>query len=209
MINGFESDRVESSDALGGAEARNMSISPIEVVQARITLLESRLQLVSDELSVAIARLPADAAAAANGHDQPYPATLSFDADSLSQFAQGFYPREYDESGQVFRWTGNGPFCELRFNLDRSEDRSFRMDVGTSPAAIVSQVSGFVDYAPIALSVERDGPRRLITGVVPKRAHSRLAVISFLLGRTSQKEPQTADGEEEWLGFQFYCFTIG
>jgi hypothetical protein len=188
-----------------------MSISPLEVVQARINLLESRLQLVADELAMALGRLPGDQAdaPAANGHDPQYPAALSFDADSLSQFSQGFYQREYDEAGQVFRWTGNGPICELRFNLDRSEDRTFKMDVGTSPAAIISQVTGFVDYAPIALAVERENPRRLIVGVVPKRAYTRLAVITFLLGRTSPKEPKAADAEDEWLGFQFYSLTVG
>jgi hypothetical protein len=189
-----------------------MSISALELVQARITLLESRLQLVSDELSTALARLPADAAdaATANGREPEYPADLSFDADSLSQFAQGFYPREYDESGQMFRWTGNGPICELRFNLDRSEDRTFRMDLGTTPAAIASEVSGFVDYAPITLGVEREAPRRLISGVVPKRAHTRLAVITFLLGRARAKQPQAAGSEgDEWLGFRFYSFAVG
>jgi hypothetical protein len=187
---------------------------PMDVLQARIALLERRLQFVADEVSVALARIALAAdGAAANGGEQRYPSTLSFDADSLSPFALGFYEREYDSDSKAFRWTGNGPICELRFHLDRGEDRAFRMAVGTTPEDILAQVNGFVDYAPVPLALEEDGPHRLVTGSIPKRQHARLAVVSFLLGREVPQRTE-ANGaedhaEDQWLGFRFYAFSVG
>ena len=179
----------------------------MEVLEARISLLERRLQLISDELSKALAPLePGPKDIAASGDRAPaFSASVEFDADSLSQFAQGFYQREYDRGGKVFRWTGNGPLCELRFFLDRTDDRSFKMGVGTTPVGVLSQLTGFVDYAPVPLIIERNGAKRFVTGTVPKRAYTRLAVVTFLLGKMPPKKNKAA--EDYWLGFRFYSFT--
>jgi len=182
-----------------------MSNPSNEVLLARIALLERRLQLISEELSSALARIEpngADAGAA------DYAAKASFDADSLSQFSQGFYPREYDPAGKVFRWTGNGPLCELRFFLNRDADRTFRMGVGTTLSGILSQLTGFVDYAPVPLAIEKDGAKRFVTGTVPKRTSTRLAVVTFMLGAVPSKTKK-AKVDDQWLGFQFYSFSAG
>jgi hypothetical protein len=187
-----------------------MVVESVEVLQARVAVLERRLQLISDELSAALSqRGPAPA----NRLDDGGPASdfgseVAFDADSLSPFSQGFYEREYDESGKMFRWTGNGPLCELRFFLDRTEDRAFRMWTGATPPEVLSQLRGFVDYAPIAFAVEKDGDDLLVAGVVPKRSYTRLVVLTFLLGQMPLRR-KTKHEENQWLGFRFYSFHAG
>jgi hypothetical protein len=185
-----------------------MSNPSDEVLLVRIALLERRLQLVSEELASALARLEPNGAdaGAANGGTVDFAAKASFDADSLSQFAHGFYPREYDQAGKVFRWTGNGPLCELRFFINRDADRTFRMGVGTTASGILSQLTGFVDYATVPLAVKKDGPKRFVTGTVPKRTNTRLAVVTFMLGAVPTKTKKVK-ADDLWLGFQFYSFS--
>lgn len=179
----------------------------VDVLQARMAILERRIQFVTDELFGALARLePVEADNAGDGDATPkIGGSVEFDADSLSQFAQGFYEREHDAAGLLFRWTGNGPFCELRFHLDRSVDRVFRMRVGTTPAEVVAKLSGYADYAPIPLEVEEQDGELIVTGLLPKRAYTRLAVVTFMLGKmTSKKKGKVTDSQ--WLGFRFYSF---
>lgn len=181
----------------------------IEVLQARIALIERRLQLVSEELSNALTRMEPDGAndGAVNGVAVGFPASVGFDADSLSQFSEGFYPREYDHSGKMFRWTGSGPLCELRLFVNRGADRAFKMGVGNTPAEVLSQLTGFVDYVPVPLAIERDGAHRFVTGTVPMRKYTRLAVVTFMLGNVPSKKKTKA--EDQWLGFRFYSFSAG
>jgi hypothetical protein len=164
-------------------------------------LLERKLQLVTEELHGALSVVSGRNKSLPNGESAVSTQTsLTFDADSLSKFSQGFYEREYDDSGHAFRWTGNGPLCELRFFVDRTEDRSFTMNVGNADSNILSLVSGFVDYARIPLAIERDNLKFVVTGTIPQRAYTKLAVISFLLA--------SAEAQGEWLGFPFYSFSV-
>jgi hypothetical protein len=187
-----------------------MSASDAEMLEARVALVERRLQLLYEEVTAVLDDPPRRVArgAKAAGDTPVFPSAVEFDADSLSQFAQGFYQREYDADGGAFRWTGSGPICELRFFLDRSADRAFRMNVGDTAAFILSRLIGHVDYAPIPLAVDKEGPARFVSGVIPKRQHTRLAVLTFLLGRVPAKKgkPQDAD---QWLGFRFYSLQVG
>lgn len=183
-----------------------MSEASTAVLEARIALLERRLQFMSDEFSAAVSRMPPAADAAAEEADEEKQ-PLRFEADSLSQFAQGFYEREYDAAGVGFRWTGNGPLSELRFFVDRSKDQPFVLDVGETPAEILTPITAFVDYAPIELSIVEDGGRSALTGVIPMRTYTRLAVVTLLLGRTTPKKK--SDGPPDWMGFQFYSLTVG
>ena len=79
-----------------------MSLSVDELLEARIALLERRLQFVSQEVAVALAhRVPDDESSGPRiDGDAGFPASVGFDADSLSQFAVGFYEREFDDFGQ-------------------------------------------------------------------------------------------------------------
>jgi len=187
----------------------------VENLLGRVELLERRLQLIFEELSHANgqggASAPADPAGGAtgsgNGGDSaPFAAQVHIDADSISAFAHGFYPREYDSHGVMFRWTGNGPLCELRFFIDRSVDRQFRLNVGDTTEDITGQVRGFVDYAPIRLSMEENENGSCLVGTIPKRVHTRLAVASFLLGELVPKKKQPSPEAATWLGFKFYTF---
>jgi hypothetical protein len=182
-----------------------MSEASVAVLEARIALLERRLQLVSDEFATVVSRLPTSAED--DGDEQNLPLQLRFEADSLSQFAQGFYEREYDAQGISFRWTGNGPLCELRFFIDRTKDQPFVLDVGETPAEILSPIKAFVDYAPVELSIAEDGARSVLVGAIPKRSYTRLAVITFLLGSNAPKKK--GDGPVDWMGFQFYSLSVG
>ena len=78
------------------------------------------------------------------------------------------------------------------------------MDVGATGPAILAQLQGFVDYAPIPLSVEVERTKRFVVGTIPKRHYTRLAVFTLLLGRDGGDGP---DGQ--WLGFQFYSLGVG
>ena len=197
----------------------------MEDLQGRVMLLERRLQLLSEELSLALARVPhsgsgaaADAvnggtagvpAASGNGEDStPFPAEAHIDADSISAFAHGFYPTEYDPDGRMFRWTGSGPLCEVRFFIDRSTDRQFRVNVGDTAEDVLSKVSCFVDYAPIPLAVEVKEDVHYLVGTVPKRAYTRLAVASFLLGLAAPKKKAAHAATPSWLGFKFYALDV-
>jgi hypothetical protein len=203
---------VSSADKIEFKEAR-----ALENLLGRVEILERRLQLIFEELSgqangpPGVASAPADSAgggqAGSDGGDDSarFEAQVYIDADSISAFAHGFYPREYDSRGVMFRWTGNGPLCELRFFIDRSVDRHFRLNVGDTTEDITGQVRGFVDYAPIRLTMEENENASYIVGTIPKRAHTRLAVASFLLGElvlTKEPSPEAPD----WLGFKFYSF---
>lgn len=187
-----------------------MAGESVEVLRARVAMLERRLQFLSDELHGALSLVEAhsvgDTVGDVEGLD--FSGEVAFDADSISQFAQGFYEREYDDVGRMFRWTGYGPFCELRFFMDRSQDRPFRMNIGATPPEVAAKVKGFVDYAAIPLTVEEDGENLTITGILPKRRYTRLAVLTFLLGKTSSKEKPKAE-EDQWLGFRFYSLGAG
>jgi hypothetical protein len=192
----------------------------VENLQGRVALLERRLQLISEEISLARSyspqnglSAPADSAngelAGPRGDDAaPFPAEVHIDADSVSAFAHGFYPREYDSNGVMFRWTGNGPLCELRFFIDRGADRPFRLNAGDTAEDILSQISGFVDYAPIPLTIDENEKGTYLVGTVPKRAHTRLAVASFLLGQLVPKKKSASADAPQWLGFKFYAFDV-
>jgi hypothetical protein len=187
-----------------------MAVESVAGLQARIAVLERRLQFISDELYAALSRSePVPDGGSADGGPAPgFGGQVEFDAESLSPFVQGFYESEYDDAGKMFRWTGNGPLCELRFFLDRTEDRPFRMATGMTPPGVLSQLSGFIDYAPVELAVEEEGDNLFVTGIVPKRAYTRLAVVTFLLGHMPPKKK--AKGEEDgWLGFRFYSLHSG
>src|SRR5579859_856197 len=167
-----------------------MTISPHENIGVRLSLFEKRLNLLSDEMSVSLARLYDGEGGFPVSVDVPngVPSELSFDADSLSQFATGFYAREYDAGGVMFRWTGDGPLCELRFHVNRDQDRFFRLNVGEAPRDILETLTGHVDYAPISLSAEFEGANCILSGIIPRRATTRLAVLSFILGEVPRKE---------------------
>lgn len=193
----------------------------MENLQGRVELLERRLQLLAEELSLARSHGSQETSTPASppGGEPPdlrggedsgaFPAQVHIDADSISAFAHGFYPREYDVNGVMFRWTGNGPLCELRFFIDRSADRKFRLNVGDATEDIVSQVRGYVDYAPIQLTMEEIDNVTFIEGAIPKRADTRLAVASFLLGELGPKKKKPGSGEAPvWLGFKFYAFDV-
>jgi hypothetical protein len=201
-----------------------MSVSGTEMLEARITLLERRLQFISDELAAALASaLPDDQRVTPAGKESPasptaratkavaspFPATAHLHPEDISPFAVGFYEREYDESGRPFRWTGNGPICEFRFFVDRSADRPFRMNIGADAPGVLAGLAGFVDYAPISLAIDRDGQSRFVRGVVPKRQHTRLAVVTFLLARSPGTAGETGPAQQQWLGFRFYSFGVG
>jgi len=183
----------------------------VEQLEARLSLMERRLQLVSDELSVALEDRIAESQQSNQGNEafSLFPTSVEFDADSISQFSLGFYEREYDPAGKAFRWTGGGPICELRFFIDRAVDRTFRMDTGETAPQILSQLCGFVDYAPISLNIEKRGSAQFVTGTVPKRSYTRLAVITFLLGKEASGGKKSTKAELHWLGFQFYSFEAG
>jgi hypothetical protein len=197
----------------------------VENLLGRVALLERRLQLLSEELSVMHAHVPRSAlpapADAANGeaaaHSEgspdtgdgaPFPAEVHIDADSISPFVQGFYPREYDPEGVMFRWTGNGPLCELRFFIDRSTDRQFRMKVGDTGQDVLSTVAGFIDYAAVPLTVLDEDNVNYVVGTVPRRTETRLVVASFLLGEEPPQENSAASEAPTWLGFRFYTFDV-
>jgi hypothetical protein len=183
-----------------------MSGESVEVLQARMAMLERRLQFLSEELHGGLSRF--ETPPTGDVEDSDFSSEVAFDADSISQFAQGFYEREYDHAGRMFRWTGYGPFCELRFFIDRSTDRPFRIDIGATPQEVAAQVEGFVDYAAIPLTVEEDGENLTIVGTLPKRSYTRLAVLTFLLGSASGKKKHKAE-EDQWLGFRFYSLKAG
>jgi hypothetical protein len=197
----------------------------VENLQGRVALIERRLQLISEELSFARSYparngLPATADASTTQSANleggsrdvdgvvPFPAQVHIDADSVSAFAHGFFGREYDSNGLMFRWTGNGPLCELRFFIDRSVDRQFRLSVGDSGTDVLGPISGFVDYASIPLSIDQTGNGNVLVGTVPKRSTTRLAVASFLLGEAPAKQTSESPGTDAptWLGFKFYAF---
>ena len=197
----------------------------MEDLQGRVMLLERRLQLLSEELSLVLSHSPGNggpaAADAVNGEPAtssagprdgddpaPFPAEAHIDADSISAFAHGFYPTEYDTDGRMFRWTGNGPLCELRFFIDRSTDRQFRVNVGDTADDILSKISCFVDYAPIPLTIDEKEHVNYLVGTVPKRAYTRLAVASFLLGMVVPKKKPANVGAPSWLGFKFYALDV-
>jgi hypothetical protein len=197
----------------------------VEDLQGRVMLLERRLQLLSEELSLILTHSPerggpastdavnSEASSPSPGPDDgedraPFSAEAHIDADSISAFAHGFYPTEYDTDGRVFRWTGNGPLCELRFFIDRSTDRQLRLNVGDTAEDILSKVSCFVDYAPISLTIEEKESVNYLVGTVPKRAYTRLVVVSFLLGVAAPKKKSTNAGMPTWLGFKFYALDV-
>jgi hypothetical protein len=183
----------------------------VENLQGRVALLERRLQLICEELSGGLsAPANGEQAGPRDGDDAPpFPGEVHIDADSISAFAHGFYPREYDSKGVMFRWTGNGPLCELRFFIDRGADRQFRLSVGDTAEDVLSKISGFVDYTPIPLTRDENEKRTYLVGTVPKRAHTRLAVASFLLGEAAPKKKKSANGHPPaWLGFKFYAFDV-
>jgi hypothetical protein len=188
----------------------------VGALSGRMAMMERRLNLVSEELAVLMSRSPPaePAATVGNAGVEVFPTRIEFDADSLSPFAQGFSEREYDAEGIVFRWSGAGPICELRFFLDRSEDRPFRLVVGETQIETLTAIAGFVDYAQTPLFIEREKDKDVLTGVIPKRAYTRLAVVSFLLGQDDQSSLETyGDGEvgeyDDWTGFRFYRFSAG
>lgn len=200
----------------------------MENLQARVALVERRLQLISEELSFAHSyparqgiSAPVDspnddsanrtAEAGEGGEAVPYPATVRIEADSVSAFAHGFFAREYDPNGVTFRWTGNGPLCELRFFIDRGVDRQFRLSVGDTGGDVLRPIAGFVDYTAIPLTIEETENGTFLVGIVPKRSHTRLAVASFLLGEAGQKKTSESASEDapSWLGFKFYAFDAG
>lgn len=162
-------------------------------------------------MSVALARLYSGDNDFPVSADLPngVPSELSFDADSLSQFATGFYAREYDAGGVMFRWTGDGPLCELRFHVNRDQDRLFRLNVGEAPRDILETLTAHVDYASIPLSAEFDGADCILSGMIPRRATTRLAVLSFILGEVPRKEESESEDPPQWFGFRFYSLQVG
>lgn len=189
-----------------------MSTPPIELIEARLILLEHKLQLLGQEVSEALSNRTSHPQEPSAGVEleSNFSSEVAFDADSLSQFSFGFYEREYDSSGDPFRWTGNGPLCELRFFVDRGADRLFRMNTGITEDAILTSLKGFVDYTPIPLAVERKGKVRFVTGIVPKRHYTRLAVMTFLLGGAMiKKKGKNKNSDYQWLGFRFYSLEVG
>jgi hypothetical protein len=186
-------------------------MEPVEYLQAQITLLDRRLQMISEELTHALERIapkPGEEQETDQDRKAPVSDKIEFNADGLSQFVRGFYQREYDNASQVFRWTGDGPLVEFRFLLDRSDDRPFRIDMGTTRDGVLNALTGYVDYAQIPLTVEKKRARRFVTGVIPKRACTRLVVMTFLLG-AMPRDKKHKDAEPQWLGFQFYSFQAG
>ena len=188
-----------------------MAVPTLELIEARLALIERRLQLLGEEVSGALSDGTALVSHTAEGGERNtnFSGNISFDADSLSQFSLGFYQREYDQSGIPFRWTGSGPLCELRFFIDRGADRPFRMNAGITEEGILSQLKGFVDYAPVPLKIEKKGESRFVTGIIPKRAYTRLAVMTFLLGRPPPKKKKSKEADYQWLGFRFYSLKAG
>lgn len=107
------------------------------------------------------------------------PASVYIDAESVGPFEKGFYPREFDEQGRPFRWTGKSEFVEFRFYINRNTLNSFAINGNLPEGFVLGPIRAFADYLPIELNVTYDSDRFVLTGEIPRAPFETRATLTF------------------------------
>ena len=119
----------------------------MDMLSRRVARLKSRLLQVQDMLA---------ARDEAGGVMSSLPRSLGITADRIPEFSQGFYQIEHNSSGQPFRWTGDGPFFELRCALDRRQEQQLHMRLRAYPPRAIDELKLYVDYVEAAIHYDYD-----------------------------------------------------
>ena len=104
------------------------------------------------------------------------PSSIEIIPDGLSEFYSGWGKRDYDSRGNPFRPMILDRVAEIRFELNRSKNRMFEIELYSE---LPLKIAFFLDHSMITpVSHEQNGVYKL-SCVIPKQMHG--SVVSFIL----------------------------
>ena len=136
------------------------------------------------------------------------PETLHLSADDIASFGVGFHPREFDEAGTPFRWTGRGDFFELRAMLDRSVPRQLELRLRAPRIEALEPVSVFIDYAEVAADLSNGGADHRLRCILPAAAGGRVVVTVYAPNTTLHEGSVPAQSGHK-VGVMFFAAVVG
>jgi hypothetical protein len=167
--------------------------------ELRLAMLERKVA----ELTAAVERLGHGTVPTAD-----LPETVDIAADGIASFGVGFHPREFDQSGVPYRWTGHGDFFELRAALDRSAPRLCALRLRVPREAALDPVTVFVDYAEVAAELVGSGADLLLRCTLPLAPASGRVVVTVYAPNTAIVEGSIPAQAGHRVGVMFYGATI-
>lgn len=167
--------------------------------ELRLAILERQVAELTAALNVLRHGLPPAAG---------LPKSLTIPADDVGSFGVGFYPREFDQHGVPFRWTGNGAFFELRALLDRSLPARLEMRLRVSRPEALNPVSAFVDYAGLAAELVNRGPDLILSCKLPAAPACGRVVVTVYAPNTAIDEKSVPGQAGNKVGVMFFGATI-
>jgi hypothetical protein len=137
---------------------------------ARLLAVE-QLQAVADRL------LPA-----APAKPEPLPQNVTIDATHSLLDSNGFYPLEFDATGNPSRWSGPGPQFSLPVFVDRTHGARFKLSFSRlAVQAAPSLLRCLLDGRACEISVSQTGGGVEVSGQMPARADQGASVLSFIV----------------------------
>jgi hypothetical protein len=115
----------------------------------------------------------------------------------------GFYPLEYDELGQPFRWTGPGAVFQFDLHVDRSSPLAFSLIVNASSGIDPASTRAFSDGAELPCEVVDRVGRLEIRGLLLPRDTLGLTRLHFMPTRMFRPSETGNSSDDRALGVVF------
>lgn len=165
--------------------------------QLRLDQLASEVRVLAAQLLVRDLMLPQAADQYRGNTSAVVDAGMPLDGDA------GFYPLEYDDIGQSFRWTGPEPVFRFDLHLDRSAALEFRLVVNAASGLRPEATRAFCDGAEMPCESSLHGHRLELSGVLPPRDVLGLTRIYFQPAQMFRPSELATGSDDRLLGLVF------
>lgn len=136
-------------------------------------------------------------------------ASVAIDAGMPLDGEAGFYPLEYDDLGQSFRWTGPEPVFRFDLHLDRSGPLEFLLVLNAGSGERPEETRAFCDGAEIPCDASHQEPRLVLSGVLPPREVLGLTRLYFQPPRMFCPSELGTSSDDRVLGLVFRELRVG
>jgi hypothetical protein len=129
--------------------------------------------------------------------------TATVDAGMPLAGPAGFYPLEYDELGQPFRWTGPGAVFQFDLHVDRSVPLAFSLFVNAGAGIDPTSTRAFSDGSELPCEVVDLVGRLEIRGLLMPRDTLGLTRLHFMPSRMFRPSEIGDSNDDRALGVVF------
>lgn len=171
--------------------------------QLRLDELTAEVRVLSAQLLMRDLVLPLAAGQYRGNVSVVIDAGMPLDGDA------GFYPLEYDDLGQSFRWTGPAPVFRFDLHLDRSGPLEFLLVLNAGSGERPEATRAFCDGAEVPCEANRQEHRLVLTGVLPPREALGLTRLYFQPPQMFSPSEMGTSSDDRVLGLVFRELRVG